>query len=149
MSAVADDMDALSPQEIEPGELGLRGLYYELGVLALRDSYKRCWDDFVRSGPADAWHCFRSVISTTPLRILPNGQCERHNEASCLRVMLRREGVVVSTFLLRKTVMRKIACIVQSLEEVGKALYLIIWRNDTGLPCLVASALISAVLHGE
>jgi hypothetical protein len=95
VSTVADYMDALSPEEIEHGKPGLHVLYYDLSILALRDSYKARWDEFVRSGSADTWHCFNSIVSLGTGRLLSDGTCAGHAPKYCLRVMLRRDGATV------------------------------------------------------
>jgi uncharacterized protein (DUF3084 family) len=97
VSTVADYMDALSPEEIEHGKPGLHVLYYDLSILALRDSYKARWNEFVRSGPADTWHCFNSIVSLGTGRLLSDGTCAGHAPKYCLRVMLRRDGATVRT----------------------------------------------------
>lgn len=96
VAAVASDMEAVAPEEVEEDNPGLRMIYYELSVLSLRSSYKARWADFVESGVADVWHCLHSIFDSGEGAVADDGCCRLH-EQTCLRVLLRREGGVVRT----------------------------------------------------
>ena len=94
VAAVASDMEAVTPEELEEDNPGLKMIYYELSVVSLRPSYKAHWDDFVESGAADVWHCLHSIFESGEGAVADDGCCRLHGQ-TCLRVLLRREDGVV------------------------------------------------------
>ena len=96
VAAVASDMEAVTPEELEEDNPGLKMIYYELSVVSLRPSYKAHWDDFVESGAADVWHCLHSIFESGEGAVADDGCCRLHGQ-TCLRVLLRREDGVVRT----------------------------------------------------
>ena len=96
VAAVASDMQAVAPEELEEDNPGLKMIYFELSVVSLRPLYKAHWVDFVQSGVADVWHCLHSIFDSGEGAVADDGCCRLH-EQTCLRVLLRREGGVVRT----------------------------------------------------
>ena len=94
--AVASEMAALAPEEAEQGNPGAPTLFYELCLIFLRASYKTRWETFVQSGNTGVWYCLRSQLSGKG-EVESDGRCQQHPGGSCIRAMLRRDGLVVRT----------------------------------------------------
>ncbi|KAL2186776.1 hypothetical protein L209DRAFT_755541 [Thermothelomyces heterothallicus CBS 203.75] len=97
VSKVADHMSTFCPEEVNRGNPGLKAIYYELCLVAMKSVYRARWNAFVQSAPADTWHCVNAVLTSDQGPVEQNGPCELHDGSPCVRVMLRRDGAATRT----------------------------------------------------